>query len=631
MLTEIRERSSGVFAWIIAALIIIPMAFWGVQEYASTEAVPIIVEVGDEEISQNLFQQQLLNAQARERERNPSLANSDVLNGDFFKRRVLQDLINRAALRDIAEKQNYRIGDKQLAELIKSSNLFQKDGKFDQTAYETYLQTQLFSKNQFENNVRSDSRMNQVTTGFQESALVLPDEVRELLEIQAEQRTFDLITINKSDFVDGIIVTDEEVKEYYDANTDNFSNPDQVSITYVELDIESLAANITVTEQEVRDVYNDNVESFVSQESRTTRHILLSTGGSSKDADQLNKAEKLAAELKAGADFAELAKANSQDPGSANQGGLLGDIELGQMVPEFEEAAFGLAEGQISEPIKTQFGYHIIEVQKINGSEPQSFEEVRFDLELEERDRKAEEALSEKVEQLRNLVFEQPDSLEIAAKDLGVQLKTSALFSRAQGQGIASNELIRAAAFSEQVFQDGINSEPIELSNNRYVALRKDKFVASAAKPIAEVSEQIKAILVDQRSSLAAENQGASVLEKAQSDWSSLVSDETVTIATQTVSMIDNDSKVSNDVLRHILKAQLQDDSATVSSLTGLGGDFHIVRLTKIAPGNLNEVSEQVKDATRRLVAQRNGASMLNSYINNLGSTLSSEINSDLL
>lgn len=631
MLTEIRERSSGVFAWIIAALIIIPMAFWGVQEYASTEAVPIIVEVGDEEISQNLFQQQLLNAQARERERNPSLANSDVLNGDFFKRRVLQDLINRAALRDIAEKQNYRIGDKQLAELIKSSNLFQKDGKFDQTAYETYLQTQLFSKNQFENNVRSDSRMNQVTTGFQESALVLPDEVRELLEIQAEQRTFDLITINKSDFVDGIIVTDEEVKEYYDANTDNFSNPDQVSITYVELDIESLAANITVTEQEVRDVYNDNVESFVSQESRTTRHILLSTGGSSKDADQLNKAEKLAAELKAGADFAELAKANSQDPGSANQGGLLGDIELGQMVPEFEEAAFGLAEGQISEPIKTQFGYHIIEVQKINGSEPQSFEQVRFDLELEERDRKAEEALSEKVEQLRNLVFEQPDSLEIAAKDLGVQLKTSALFSRAQGQGIASNELIRAAAFSEQVFQDGINSEPIELSNNRYVALRKDKFVASAAKPIAEVSEQIKAILVDQRSSLAAENQGASVLEKAQSDWSSLVSDETVTIATQTVSMIDNDSKVSNDVLRHILKAQLQDDSATVSSLTGLGGDFHIVRLTKIAPGNLNEVSEQVKDATRRLVAQRNGASMLNSYINNLGSTLSSEINSDLL
>ena len=631
MLTEIRERSSGVFAWIIAGLIIIPMAFWGVQEYASTEPVPIIVEVGDEKISQNQFQQHLATAQARERERNPSLANSDVLNGDFFKQRVLQDLVNRAALSNVAEKQNYRVGDKQLAELIKNSSLFQTDGKFDQTVYETYLQTQLSSKNQFETNVRNDSRMNQVTTGFQESALVLPDEVRELLEIQAEQRTFDLITINKSDFVDGISVADEDVQEYYEANTDNFSNPDQLSISYVELDIESIAATISVTEQEVRDAYDDNVESFVSQESRTTRHILLSTGGSNSDTEQLNKAEQLVVELKAGADFAELAKTNSQDPGSANQGGLLGDIELGQMVPEFESATFDLAEGQISDPIKTQFGYHIIQVEKINGSEPQSFEEVRFDLEQEERDRKAEEALSEKVEQLRNLVFEQPNSLEEAAEDLGVQLKTSALFSRSQGQGIASNELIRSAAFSEQVFQEGINSEPIELSADRYVALRKDKFVASAPKPITEVSEQIKAILVDQRASLAAENQGASVLEKSQSQWSSLESDESVSIATQTVSMIDNESKVSNDVLRHILKAQLKDDSATVSSLTGLGGDFHIVRLTKIAAGNLNDVSEQVKDATRRLVAQRNGASMFNSYINNLGSTLSSEINSDLL
>jgi len=631
MLTEIRDRSSGVFAWVIAALIIIPMAFWGVQEYASTEAVPIIVEVGDEKISQNQYQQQLANAQARERERNPNLANSDVLNGDFFKRRVLQDLINRAALRDVAQKQNYRIGDQQLAKIIKDSSLFQKDGKFDQNAYETYLQSQSFSKNQFETNVRTDSRLSQVTTGFQESALVLPDEVRELLEIQSEERTFDLITINKADFVDSITVTDADIEEYYNGNTDDFAEPDRMSISYLELDIDTLAAGVTVTEEEVRAVYEENVDSFVSNESRSTRHILLSSGGSEKDSDQLKKAEALVAELRGGGDFAALAKENSQDPGSANNGGSLGDVELGQMVPEFEAATFDLTEGEISDPVKTQFGYHIIQVESINASEPQSFEEVRFDLEQDERDRKAQDALADKIEQLRNLVFEQPDSLEAAAEALELELKTSTLFARDAGEGIAANEAVRALAFSEQVLQDGINAEPIELSSDRYMALRKNEFVASTPKPLADVSAQIKSILTDKRASLAAENQGDSVLEKAKTDWASLASDESVKISTQTVSMIDNERQVSNDVLRHVLKAQLENDAPTVSSLTGLGGDFHIVRLSKVAPGNLNSVSEQVKDATRRLVAQRNGASMLNSYIRNLSSTTASDINEDLL
>ena len=234
MLTEIRDRSSGWFAWIIAALIILPMAFWGVQEYASTEARPVIVEFGDQKIYQGQFQQQLLNQQQRATQANPSLANSEIFTSDFYKRGVLKSMIERALVQQIAVDQNYQIGDKQLAALIKDDPIFQTDGKFDPSLYQNYLASSgLFSKKQFEDNIRESSRLAQVSAGYQESALVLPDEIRAMLEIQAEKRTFDLITLNKSQFDDEVEVSEAEIEEYYNANTSNYMEPDRRSIEYV--------------------------------------------------------------------------------------------------------------------------------------------------------------------------------------------------------------------------------------------------------------------------------------------------------------------------------------------------------------------------------------------------------------
>ncbi len=631
MLTEIRDRSSGWFAWIIAALIIIPMAFWGVNEYATTDVRPVLAQVGEQKIYQDQFQQQLANQQQRATQANPSLANSDIFNSDFYKRGVLQSMVNRSLIQHVAAEQNYQIGDDQLAELIKQDPIFQTEGKFDPSLYQNYLASSgLFSKKQFEDNIRQSSRIQQVSAGYQESAIVLPDELRAILEIQAEKRTFDLITVNQADFTDKVEVNEQDIESYYNQNTANYMNPDRRSVEYVELDTSLLAEGLEVSDEEIQTAYDDYVASFSADETRNTRHILLSVGGDKKDAAQLEKANALVTQLRAGGDFAELAKENSDDPGSAANGGSLGEVERGVMVPEFEEATFAAEVGAISDPIKTQFGYHIIQVESINATEARSIDEMRFELAEDARQIKAEDLAAEKAEDLRNILFDQRDSLSGAAELLGVEVKTSGLFSQDNGSGIAANAAVRNAAFGDEVTA-GNNSELIELGNGLSVAVRQKELVASAPKPLTEVSEQIKASLTSERAAKAAEEAGASLLVRAEGDWASLAKDEEVEIKTFTVSLIDTERKASPDVIREVTKMQLRDTATELNSFASPNGDFNIVRLHKIEPGNLADVSQQVKDATRRTLEARNGQSLFTAYLKGLEEQVVPQINEDLL
>lgn len=631
MLTEIRDRSSGVFAWAIAALIIIPMAFWGVNEYASDGVTPTIIEIGNQKISQNAFQTELANAQAQARARNPNLANSDIFNSDFYKRQVLDGMINRTIARNLAGEHDYQVGNQQLAKLIRNNPQFQIDGVFDKDAYERFVATQPYSRADFEDQIRDNTKVRQVSSGYAESAIVLPDEVRELLEIQSEQRSFDIVTVKQADFIADVVVSEADIEQYYQDNIESYMHPDRMSISYIELDSEQIASSVTVDQARIREIYDDNIDSYISEETRATRHILLNVTGDEDDDAQLAKADELAEQLRAGADFAELAKEHSQDPGSGANGGSLGDVAAGVMVAEFEEAAFALEVGEISAPVKTQFGYHIIKVDEIKGGVAQSFDEVKFEIEEDERDTLTQDLLLTRLDELRDLLFDESGSLEAASTALNLEIKTTALFSREAGDGVTSNEAVRAAAFSAQVKDQALNSEPIELADGVYLAMRKAEFKPSAPKEIATVSSEIKSVLTSQRASDAAKQAGDSILAKAEQNWSELAKDESVKIDSHTVTMIDTEQKVSADVLRKILKMQLTGAATKVTSFTDASGDFNIVHLNKIAPGDVRKVSEQVKESTRRLIAQRNGQSLFQSYLNGLSEEASKDINEDLL
>ena len=631
MLTEIRDRSSGWFAWIIAGLIIIPMAFWGVHEYAGSSPEPAIVTVGEQKITQRQFQAQLNTAQQQQRQAMGERANNELLNSDFFKQTVLQRMVNSAMIEQVAEQQNYQIGDEQLADFIKQSDFFQVDGKFDQTAYERYIQSTRYSKTQFENRVRDDNRIGQVMSGYQNSAIVLPEEVKQLLAIQAEKRTFDIITLKQKDYVEGVSVSEQEISDYYTENDQQFLDPEKMSINFVELDINQILNEIEVDEDEIRAYYDENADSYISQETRKTRHILISTNDGEDEAQQKAKADGLVEQLRAGSDFALLAKEYSDDTGSASNGGDLGVVEKGQMVAEFEEATFALEQGKISDPVKSQFGYHIIQVEKINLPVQQSFDDVKFDIEQEEKERQAEELLISRVDELRNLAYEQPESLDAIAEELSLKVQRTALFDRNSGAGVANFASVRQAAFTEEILEDEVNSEPLEVAEGRYIVLRKREHKPSQPKALETVSEQIKTLLTNDKAAQAAEQAGASLLSKAEVNWQSLVDDETLSINTHTVALADNDRKVTPEVLRKISTLRLDNATQKLDSIVSRNGDFNIVRLTKIEPGDVNSVSEQVKESTRRLLATRNGQSLAAGYLDTLRDQFKPEIDENLL
>ncbi|GGZ99986.1 peptidylprolyl isomerase [Arenicella chitinivorans] len=632
MLTEIRDRSSGWFAWIIAAIIIIPMAFFGVQQYADTQARPTIVEIGDAKITQPDFQARLSQIQNQRLAQNPELASTGILNSKEFKTSVLQSMMNQELVNYVANKFGYEVSDKQVTNEILQDPTFQTDGQFDQDLFNAQMARYGRGGGRtYKTELKSSQRLGQVVSGYEESALVLPGEVRRLLEIQAEQRRFDLITVSQSDFRDQIEVSDTDIEQYYQDNIDQFQNPDRVSVEYVELDIQRVAEGIEIEEAVLQEAYESYKSGYESDETRTTRHILLSTNDGESEAAQLAKAEELVTQLRQGADFATLATENSDDPGSASNGGSLGDVERGEMVPEFDEKTFALTEGEISDPVKTQFGYHIIQVEKINATEPEPFAAKRFELQEEEQLRLAEERVAELAEQMRNLLFENPESLAKAAEMAELEVRSSDLFSRTEGTGIASNEVVREAAFSDAVLTDGYNSELIELTDGVYLALRKKEFNSAAPKQLDEVRAQIKSALINERAIALAKQTGDDLLARANSDWSSLAQDSAVKVETYTVSMLDTERKVSPAVMSEVIKMRLDDTATKVKSFTGLNGDFHIVRLTQIAPGDLANVSDAIKDATRRILRQRNGTAMVEAYIDGLSDQLNLEINEDLL
>ncbi len=632
MLTEIRDRSSGWFAWIIAALIIIPMAFFGVQQYADTQARPTIVEIGDIKITQPDFQTRLTNEQNRRLAQNPDLASSGVLNSELFKKNVLQSMIDRELVSYVADQSNYQVGDEAVNQAIIDNPTFQTDGKFDQSLYEIQMASRgRGGAQRYKADLRNGTRLSQVVSGYDESALVLPNEIREILEIQAEKRTFDIVTINQADFTDSVSVSDADISEYYEANIDQFMESDRTSVSYLELDTAKIAEGVEVDADVIQQAYDDYKAGFEADETRSTRHILLSTNSGEDEEEQLAKAESLVTQLREGADFAKLAEENSQDPGSARQGGSLGDVERGEMVPEFDTATFELEVGVISDPVKSQFGYHIIQVEKINATEPEPLDVMRFELEEEERLRVAQDKVTEQAEQLRNLLFEQSDNLDSAAEELGLTVNTTELFSRDSGNGIASTASVREAAFSETVQNEGLNSELLEIADGVYVAVRKLNFAPSEPKKLESVSEQIKSTLTTERAVAAAEKAGSSVLAKAKLNWAALTEDETIETTNHTISMIDTDRKVPVDVMQEIFRVRLDDQATKVISMTGANGDFNVIRVTQIAAGDLTAVSPQIRDATRRLLEQRNGSALVETYISGLTEELALEINEDLL
>jgi len=532
MLQAIRDKVTGWIAYGIIFLISIPFALWGVNSYlGGGEALPAATVNGDE-----ITTRELDRAYANYRQRLSQLFGGAIPESfgseAMLREQVLAQLIEEFALRQYIQQNNYRISDTELNRIIRGMDVFKNDGRFDTAIYEAQLRSLGYSPLGFEQELRTNGAMEQFQTGIRATSFALPKMEKKFVSLGNQSRKIRSLTYSVDPTT--IQIDDSEIELRYQSQADRYRTPEQVRIDYIELSMDGIKQDIEVSRDDVYSRYQDNRDSYTTPETREASHILIKVGDDADSDPGLTKISEIRQRIVNGEDFAELAGEFSEDPGSANDGGSLGEIERGVMVQTFDAALFGMEIGQLSEAVKTAFGWHLIKLHSISGGEIRSFELLQAELEDEIKTEQAESQIFDLVENLANLSYEQSDSLLPAAEQLDLTIKTSDWFNRSSGKGIGAEPLIRQKAFSPEVLLQGLNSDAIELDNNRVLFIRLNQLKPAEQRPLEQVRNAIRSeILVNKQREQNAEA-GAEGLAELKSgknlddlaqEWSSEIKD----------------------------------------------------------------------------------------------------------
>ena len=361
MLQAIRDKVTGWIAYGIIFLISIPFALWGVNSYlGGGEAAPAAIVNGEEITARDLEQSYATYRQRLSRLFGGTIPES-YGNEAMLRDQVRNQLIERFALRQYVQSQRYRIGDSELNHIIRSMDVFQQEGQFDTAIYEAQLRSQGYSPLGFEQELRIDGAMGQFETGIRATSFVLPAVRKQFSSLKNQTRK--IRTIRYSATADDIKIDDSDIEQHYQLHSARYRTPEQLRIDYIEVSLDDIKQGIEVNADEVRARYEDNLAAYSSPEIREASHILIKVDDEVDDAAALDRIEDVRRRILGGESFAKLATELSEDTVSGADGGSLGEVSRGDMVAAFESALFSLQPGELSEPVKTQFGYHLIEVQ----------------------------------------------------------------------------------------------------------------------------------------------------------------------------------------------------------------------------------------------------------------------------
>jgi peptidyl-prolyl cis-trans isomerase D len=510
MLQEIRERAQGWFAWIIVLLISIPFALWGIQEYLGVGKEPTVAEVNGQQIKERELDMMV--------HRQQSVADESARGQGDRRKEVLDGMVAEILFAQAAAEMKLRVGDDAVDATIHSLPGMTRNGRFDEAAYRQELGRQGLSDVAFRDRVQRFLVMDQLSEGLRGSAFVTDSEIRDALRLEGQRRDVGYFVVPAAQFTASSEPTDAEIKAYYEAHRAAYTTPERAKIQYVDLDAKQLAASIRPDEDAVKAYYEQHRDEFVQRAQRRARHILVAAGESATPEaveSARQKAAQAAARIRGGEPFAAVAKEISEDPGSAAQGGDLGWFERGVMVKEFEDVAFTLPPGQLSDPVRSPFGFHVIEVTEVREPVAPTLEAARARVEQAVRQLEAERLYYDQVDRLSDLVFENAGSLEPAAEALALRIQTTDWFGREGGLGILANPKVVAAAFSEEVRGEGRNSEPLDLGPEHTAVLRVIAYEEPRPRAFEEVRADVRAKLVAEKAAAAARTRADQLLSRA--------------------------------------------------------------------------------------------------------------------
>jgi peptidyl-prolyl cis-trans isomerase D len=522
MLQTIRDKITGIVAILFLGAIAVVFVFWGIdfQSGAQTYAAKVGRErIPTETVRRAWQQRQSQLMQMMRDELPPDLVKSQ-------QAALLDQFVQESLLKQRAERFGYRVSDQELAQRVMEVPAFQVDGKFSKDRYNAMLRNSGLTETAFEEELQSGLLIEQLRNAVVESAFVTPHELDRRYAMEKQEREIDYALIPAANFAASTSITDEQVQKWYEENKSNYLLPETVDLQYVELTRERAEAGIQITEQGLKDYYEQVKDRFTTQERRHGRHILITVGEGIDDAAARAKAEELTAKAKAGGDFAQLAKENSKDPGSAQQGGDLGWAERGMFVGPFEDALFAMSPGEIRGPVKSDFGYHVLKLEEVEAGHAQTFDEARAEVEAEYRTERAQNIFYDESQKLADLAFSALTELDSVAKAMKLEVKTVTGFTREGGGEFGEEPSVIEAAFSEDVIERRQNSPLVTVGEDRALVLRVTDHKAAEPRPLESVSAQIREQLKTQRMREAAAAQGAFAMARLQKGepWANVTS-----------------------------------------------------------------------------------------------------------
>ena len=617
MLDRMREGSQGVAAKVILIVIILSFALAGVSSYIGGSNVPVAVMVNGEEISrasvEQAYQNERANLQQQYGEQFDLLASTP----NFIQQiraQATQTLITERLIAQAINDMGLRVGDEQVKNEIRRMEEFQVNGAFDNEQYLSLLRRASYTPAQFSENLKQDLARRQLLTMLVESEFVLPTEVEQVNQLQAQQRIAKVLNVKASDFTDTAASPEAEIVAYYENNAHLFQTSEQVSLEYVLLDASKLTDRVSVTETDIEEYYAMHHSDYQRTERRKVAHILIQ--GDNNESKE--KAQAILSELETGADFAQLAVEKSDDTYSAKNNGELNWFERGVMDPAFDEASFMLTkDAPLSGLVKSEFGYHIIKLVAIEASQTSPLAEVKNQVEVTLQQDKMNEVYYDLHQTLSEIAFEVPDNLEEAAASIGTQVQQTELFSAEQAPEALADNAVLQIIFDPIFREDGLNSDLIELSENKAVVVRINDYEPASLQPLEQVSEQISTQLQEQKARQAAQLYVESIMDKlhAAESIDSLLAEKNIAFSSD-LTFSRNNRDYDYQVLQSVFKLakptaqQLSYDSVTTST-----GDFAVIELSKVIEADSSLENNEFKQQIEQMLARSTSEATYQSLI----------------
>lgn len=606
MLQNIRDNSQGWIAKTIIGVIVLLLALTGFDAiFNSVGNRDTVAEVNGEPISERDLAQAVDMQRRQLQQQFGESFDPSLLDDRLLRQSALAGLIDRMLLLQGAKSADFAFSKEALDQLILQTPEFQTEGRFDSARFDLVLQQMGYSRMQFRQLLEQEMLIGQLRAGVTGTAFVTDQQVRQFAQLEQQTRDFSTRTVAAQ--AEAVEVGKKDIESYYAAHEERFRSPEQVVLDYVVLRKDDFLADVEIDDETVQALYQNRIGNLAEQ--RRAAHILIEVDSDTDEDAARKRIEAIAGQINAGEDFADVAEEASEDPGSASEGGDLGFAGRGVYDQAFEDALYALQEGEVSEPVRTEFGWHLIKLLGIQAPEVPSLDSLRPELERELRQQEAERRFVEATKDLEDRAFESSD-LTQPAEELGLSVQTTEPFGREGGEGIAANRQVIQAAFSDELLTEGTNSNVIELDADTAAVVRVKRHLEPEPLPLAEVEGQIETELRQQKAAEQAKAQGDALLAQLREGGAKSEPDAWSSVEAAT----RNHEGIEPVVLQAVFRMpKPEDDRPTYEGVTLANGDFVVIELTGVSKLQA-ELSDDELQQYRRFLSSRAGQQDFASY-----------------